>query len=303
MAEVSIIILSWNTKDILSECLDAVKQYCDGTDYEVIVVDNGSTDGSQDMILSRYPQVRLIQNKENSGFAKANNLAMKTCDSSLMLLLNSDALLTEGSLQSLVELAHHQSRAGIIGALLTNPDGSFQASHSPFPNLRQEFLILSGLGRLVKGRWYPSRTAETQIGAQMVDYVEGACLLVRRSALEEVGGLCEDYFMYAEEVDWCFRMKERGWQVWYQPEARVAHYGGASSKNRKTAREGDLYFSRILFFKKHRGNTAAFFLKWMILGFTAIKYAMYKLIWVLSRGKIGRPVIAPASLLERFQGV
>jgi N-acetylglucosaminyl-diphospho-decaprenol L-rhamnosyltransferase len=175
---------------------------------------------------------------------------------------------------------------------LLNPDGSFQASHTPFPTLRQEFLILTGLGRLLYGRWYPSHGPEQDKGPQVVDYVGGACLLVRREAFEDVGGLDEGYFMYAEEVDWCYAVREAGWQVWYQPAAKVIHWGGGSSQDRRPQREGDLYRSRVQFFRKHYGDGAARLLKAQIYALTAVKLVVHRMLRLVSGGRYGRPVVS-----------
>ncbi len=291
MPDVSVIVVNWNTRDLLSDCLDSLVRTAGDIDVEVIVVDNGSTDGSQAMLRSRFPQARLIQNDENVGFAKANNQALAQSQGRYALLLNSDALLRANTLSTLLALAEAQPQADIVGAQLLNADGSFQASHTRFPDLGQEFLILSGLGRLFYGRWYPSCGPEEDKGPQIVDYVEGACLLVRRKAFEGVGGLDEGYFMYAEEVDWCYAMREKGWQVWYQPAATVIHLGGGSSRERPTQREGDLYRSRVQFFRRHYGSMAVRWLKLQIYAFTAIKIAAHTLLRLVSGGRYGRRVI------------
>jgi hypothetical protein len=220
-----------------------------------------------------------------------------------MLLLNSDAELRPDALHALLRLAEAQPRAGIVGARLLNPDDSFQASHSPFPTLWQEFLILTSLGRRLYGRWYPSRGPEVERGPQIVDYVEGACLLVRREAFDEVGGLDEGYFMYAEEVDWCFAMKQHGWQVWYQPEAVVTHHGGASSQHRRAGREADLYRSRVRFFRKHYGDGAALMLKALLYAFTTMKLLAHGALRLVSRNRLGRPVVGLGDLRAALQDV
>ena len=303
MVDLSVIILSWNTCAILEKCLDVLEKFDDGIPFETLVVDNGSTDGSQEMVRSMFPKVSLYQSEENLGFARGNNRGIDLTDGAYVLLLNSDAFLTEGALSALLKIIEQYPQAGIVGAQLVNPDGSFQASHSRFPGLWQEFLILSGLGRFFYGSFYPSRGPEVKKGPQEVDYVEGACLLVRREALENAGKLSEAFFMYAEEVDWCFAMKKAGWEVWYQPDATIIHLGGASSQNRRTSREGDLYRSRVIFFKKNYGPIKAFFLKWMILGSVGIKNMVHGLTRLLSGGKKGRVVIPFRDVLEKMRGV
>jgi len=303
MLDVSIIILNWNTRDQLVKCLDAIGQTVGDLDTEIFVVDNASSDGSQAMVRQRFPHINLIANHENVGFARGNNQAMAVASGRYALLVNSDAFVWPGAIQALVDLADLQPQAGIVGAQLINADGSFQASHTPFPNLWREFLILSGLGRLIYGPWYPSRRPEESKGPQIADYVEGACLLVRRQALEEVGGLDEAYFMYAEEVDWCYTMRAKGWQVWYQPAAKVTHLGGASSQSRRVQREADLYRSRVRFFRKHYGDRAAELLKLQIYTLTAVKIVVHGLLHLVSGRRYSRPVVPLRHLVTHLRRV
>jgi N-acetylglucosaminyl-diphospho-decaprenol L-rhamnosyltransferase len=303
MLDLSIIIVNWNTRQMLADCLKSVETTVKDIAFEVIVVDNGSTDGSQTMLRQQFPNIRLIQNNENVGFAKANNQGMSMSLGRYGLLLNSDALLLDNSVRAMLDLAEAEPQAGVVGAHLLNADGSFQASHTPFPNLWQEFLILSGVGRMLYGRWHPSCGPEEDKGPQKVDYVEGACLLVRRKAFEDIGGLDEGYFMYAEEVDLCYRMQEKGWQVWYQPIAKVMHLGGGSSRNRRPQREGDLYRSRLRFFRKHYGDRAAWLLKLQILSFTAVKIAIHRPLRLISGGRYGRQVVPLRHLTILLRGV
>jgi N-acetylglucosaminyl-diphospho-decaprenol L-rhamnosyltransferase len=299
-AKASIIVVNWNTRQMLADCLSFVETTARGAICEIIVVDNGSTDGSQAMLRSQFPQVSLIQNDRNVGFARANNQALAVSRGRYALLLNSDALLSANALQALLNLAESEPRAGIVGARLLNADGSFQASHTPFPHLWQEFLILSGLGRLFYGRWYPSHGPEEGKGPHVVDYVEGACLLVRREAFEDVGGLDEGYFMYAEEVDWCYAMRKKGWQVWYQPAAAAIHLGGGSSQGRRPQREADLYRSRVRFFQRHYGSGTAWVLKLQIYAFAAIKPVVHGLLRRVSGGRYGRQVVSLRYLVEEL---
>jgi N-acetylglucosaminyl-diphospho-decaprenol L-rhamnosyltransferase len=303
MAELTVIILSWNTRDLLEKCLHSLLSWTSRADFEILVIDNGSSDGSQQMVMKNFPQVQLVENKKNLGFAGGNNQGISLNKSPYVLLLNSDAFTTENALNSLMDLMERQKRAGIVGAQLINLDGSFQASYSKFPGLWQEFLILSGLGRFFRGRYYPSHGPETENGPKIVDYVEGACLLARREAIEQAGALSEEFFMYAEEVDWCFTMKEFGWQVWYQPAAKIIHLGGASSHNRQTEREGDLYRSRVIFFRKHYGRVKAFLLKGMIIYFVGVKNIFHSVLLFISRGQKGRNVIPLRKLREKLRGV
>lgn len=298
MPDLSIIIVNWNTRDLLPDCLDSILNSKPRVDCDIILVDNHSTDGSQTMVRERYPQVQLIENGENVGFARANNLGVRACSAPFVLLLNSDARLAPDALEVLITWIKSQPQAGLVGGCLLNPDGSFQASYTSFPGLWQEFLILSGLGRLLFGRWYPSRGPGEGRPPRKVDYVEGACMLVRKDAYQVVGGLDETYFMYAEDVELCHAMRTHGWQVWYHPDARIVHLGGGSSRHRKPQREADLYRSRIQFFEKHYGKFAASSLRLLILVMTGIKIAVHGVLRWASRGRYGRQVVSWADLLR-----
>lgn len=303
MPDISIIIINWNTRDLLAACLRSVYQTTRDLDLEIIVVDNGSRDDSCEMVRREFPLVRLMVNSENVGFARANNQAARAAQGQYIFLLNSDAELQTDSLQIMLALVKNEPKAGIVGAHLLNSDGSFQASHTPFPTLWREFLILTGFGRAFYGRWFPSRGPELAKGPQPVDYVEGAALLIHRDIYLQHNGLDEGYFMYAEEVDLCYSFRKAGWQVWYHPEARILHHGGGSSLNRRTQREGDLYRSRVRFFRKQYGNRAANLLKLQIYILTAVKLVSHKFLRLLSFGHHSRPIISLRDLAGQLKGV
>ncbi len=291
-ADISIVIPAWNTCELLAVCLDAVAQTSDSLAVETIVVDNASTDDTAAVLGERYPSVRLIRSDKNVGFAGAANRGAAVSAGRYLLFLNSDARLLPRALAALHALAEAQARAGVVGAQLLNPDGSFQASHARFPTLSQEFLILSGLGRLLYGRAYPSHAAHEERGPQPVDWVSGACLLVRRAAFDALGGFDTGYFMYAEEVDLCYRMRSAGWQTWYEPAAHVLHIGGASSSGHHPAeREAALSCGRVRFFRTHYGDAAAARLQLLIYCFTAVKIVIHGCLSRLSAGRYGRRVI------------
>jgi GT2 family glycosyltransferase len=302
MFDVSVIVVNWNTRQLLRDCIESILAHPDGYAVEIVVVDNHSTDGSVEMVREQYPAVHLIANAENTGFARANNQGVRAASGRYVLLLNSDAMLTAGALRSLMTLAESNARIGMVGARLVNADGSFQASFTRIPTLRQELLILSGIGRLLYGRYYPSHGPEEGAGPQPAGYVEGACMLAPRSAYLEVGGLDEGYFMYAEDVDLCYALQRAGWQVWYQPAAQVIHLGSASSKNRRPQREADLYRSRVRFFRKNYGNTSAGLLKAIIFFFTIIKMTAHRLLRLVSGGRLGRPVVGMRQLFSTLKG-
>ena len=300
---ISIIILSYNTRQLLDDCLEHIYRNTNDLNIEIIVVDNNSSDDSVLMVKEKYPEVRLIENKYNVGFAKGNNQGFQLCKGEYVLLLNSDALITPGSIKSLLNLIETRPKAGIVGARLINLDGTFQASHTPFPTLWQELLILSTLGRKIYHSSFPSKGPEIERGSQIVDYVEGACMLIRRQAYIDTGGLDETFFMYSEDVEICYKAKEKGWEVWYEPVSAIIHLGGASSKTRKPRREADLYCSRVYFFRSHYGNNQARLLKIMILLFLVFKIPFNKILSLISKGKYGRPVVSWDYLFNKFKGI
>jgi N-acetylglucosaminyl-diphospho-decaprenol L-rhamnosyltransferase len=205
--------------------------------------------------------------------------------------LNSDTRVLPDSVDRALAFMDENPRVGIVGVRLLNGDGTFQASFTPFPNLWQEFLILSRLGRWLVRPSYPSLGPQVEQGPQRVrGYMEGACLVARGEAVSQVGGLDESIFMYAEEVDWCFRFHQADWELWYLPQAPIVHYGGQSSRKRQGRMEAELYRSRVLFFHKHRSQVEAWCLVGMVYGATAIKMALHGMLRLLTGGRKGRTV-------------
>lgn len=290
--DLSIIIVNWNTRDLLAQCLRSVYDAVSNSNFEIIVVDNASADGSPAMLRMQFPQVQLIENRENVGFARANNQAIKRCRGRYVLLLNSDTQVLADSLDKTVRFMDEHPRAGIAGVRLLNPDGTFQASYTPFPTLGREFLMLTGLGRLLVRPTFPSCEPQTEIGAQKINgYVEGAYLMARREPVDQVGELDERIFMYADEVDWCYRFAQAGWEVWYLPDVAIVHYGGQSSKQRQGRMEAELYRSRVYLFHKHYGLVEAQLLRLLIYLITPVKWAIHQVVRFLSGGRKGRNVV------------
>jgi len=289
--DLSVIIVNWNTRDLLAGCLQSLHDTTRELSFEVWVVDNASSDGSVAMVRERFPQTHIIANSENVGFVRANNQALARCQGRYVLLLNSDTKALPGSLDKAIRFMDSHPRAGLAGVRLLNADGSFQASYTVFPNLWREFLILTSLGRRLIRPEYPSHGPQADKGPRKIaGYMEGAFLLARREALDEIGGLDERIFMYAEDVDWCYRFFQAGWEVWYLPDAPIVHYGGQSSKKRRSRMEAELYRSRVYFFEKHYGKATAFGLKILIYTLTLPKILFHRLLRYVTRGRKGRIV-------------
>lgn len=244
--DVSIIIVSWNTRDTLDQCLGSHYESQNSALCEVIVVDNASTDGSADMVRQRYPQVRLVEESANAGFARANNRALAEAVGRYVVLLNSDTVVLGDAIGALVRFADGHPDVGIVGPCLLNADGTLQPSWARFPTLYDEW---TGKPARLRTR-LPTSDGTT---AFEVGWVSGACLLIRRATLEQIGPLDERFFMYSEDVDWCHRAKRGGWRVCYYPAARIVHLGGQSSRRAATRANCDLWWSKVLLAAKHRG--------------------------------------------------
>ena len=232
------------------DCLDSIYKTVTDIDREVYVVDNNSTDGSQSAVKKGFPEVKLIENETNTGFAHANNQAIRIMKGRFALLLNSDAVLKEGAIEKLLAFMARTQRAGIAGVQLLNDDGSRQNSIDNFPSIETEIFNKSILRLLFPGK-YPSKNSNYQ-GPTEVDSVIGACMIVRKEAIEEVGVLDEDYFVFLEETDWCFRMYKKGWKIFHVPDAEVFHLSGHSKKRTPWRSQIEFYMSLYKFFKKNR---------------------------------------------------
>jgi GT2 family glycosyltransferase len=255
----SFVLVNWNTKDLILGALRSIVDTVHGYTYEIFVVDNGSRDGSPEAIAEAFPQVRLMCNDTNHGFARAVNQALAQAMGGYIMLLNSDARLLEGAVQALVAFMEETSDVGIAGGQLINADGSRQNSIAPFPSLATELLNKRLLRTLFPHR-YPGKE-RNYFRPIDVDSVVGACLIVRHQAIEEVGYLDEGYFFFMEETDWCLRMKEKGWRVSFVPEAHILHLQGSTVDRAKTEARIEYYRSRYRLFATWRGRTMTILLK------------------------------------------
>lgn len=254
--DVSIIIVNWNTRDALRSCLQSIYRQAGEISFNVVVIDNASTDGSAEMVKAQFPQVTLIENMENRGFASANNQGITTAKGRYVLLLNSDTIVLNRAIAKMVSFADDNPEAGIVGCRVLNPDKSLQRTCFMFPSILNMLLSSSYLYKIFPRSRIFARERMTwwdRSDVQEVDVVTGCCMLARREAIEHVGLMDERFFMYGEETDWCYRFKKAGYKVLFTPGAEIIHLGGESSKQAtmQTAllRRG----SRLLFFKKHKG--------------------------------------------------
>jgi len=249
--DISIIIVNWNTRDLLQSCLESVLRTIRDISYEIIVVDNASRDGSVAMLQDKYPQVRLIQNEENRGFGAANNQGMRIMVGRYALLANSDTVLTENAVHELYAFMETHPEAAMACGQLLNADRSKQNSVAGFPDLLTLLTNTSLLEYLFPNR-YPSKRYNHDKPIE-VDSCIGACLLVRKKAIDDVGMLDERYFFFFEETDWAYQMKEAGWKVFHVPTAFIYHLQGQSI-GRDIQSRVEYYRSRYQFFLKWKSR-------------------------------------------------
>jgi N-acetylglucosaminyl-diphospho-decaprenol L-rhamnosyltransferase len=277
----SIVIVNWNTRDLLEQCLRSVFMHPPQGDFEVWVVDNASNDGSREMVQERFPSVHLLANNNNPGFAHANNQAIRQTCGKYILLLNPDTVVLPGALERLVKFMDETPDAGGAGSRLLNPDRTLQVSCYPRPTLFREFWRMFHLDAIHHLGTYPMRQWSLETN-QEVDVLMGACLILRCETFTQVGYLDEDYFIYSEEVDLCYRVQQAGWRLYWVPQAQVIHYGGQSTQLVAQEMFLRLYQGKVLYFRKHYGGLAA---------------QIYKLI--LYAASLWRLVLTPLVILEK----
>jgi len=256
MLDVSVIIVNWNTKELLKKCLASVYEQKKNINYEVIAVDNGSTDGSVEMVKDEFPEVSIIENSKNRGFAAANNQGIKIAKGRYVLLLNSDTVVLDNAVAKCVLFADAYPDAAIVGCRVLNPDKTLQPTCFMFPSILNMLLSTSYLYKLFPKSRFFGRERMTwwkRDDVREVDVVTGCFMLVRREAIEQVGAMDEGFFMYGEETDWCYRFKRAGWKTLFTPSAEIIHLHGASTKQVKPLMTLQLRGSILFFLKKHKG--------------------------------------------------
>ncbi len=247
----SIVIINWNTKDLLSRCLSSISVGAKKISYEIFVVDNGSSDGSQGMVQTSFPEVHLIANTENRGFGYANNQAFRKAQGRYFFCLNSDAYLSENSLDELVSYLDQHPSIGMAVPQLLCENGDSQPSLSVIPDLLYE-LAGPSLRALFPQRYYGDKFKPKE--PVSVQSLSGAAFLIRKAMADQIGIYDEDYFFYYEETDWCFRTKKAGWEIFFLPQIHVYHGRGKSTKSYKFEVRIEYWRSRYLFFKKNHSR-------------------------------------------------
>lgn len=276
----SIIVVNWNTRDLLAQCLESIYANPPRGEFEIIVVDNGSEDGSVAMVRNQFPMVFLIENKHNSGFATANNQAIRCAHGQNVLLLNPDTVVMPDALDALIQFIENTPIAGAAGSMLLNPDGTLQHSCHPAPTLGRELWRLFHLDALHPLALYPMNRWPIDL-PRAVDTVQGASIIVRREMVDEVGVFDDSFFMYSEEVDWCLRIRRAGWQIYWVPGSRVVHYGGQSTRQVATAMFLQLYRAKVQYFRKHYGKLYGLLYKVELLIASIVRIFLISFMWLL----------------------
>ncbi len=295
--DLSVVVASFNTRDLLAACLGTLQQATGALRAEVVVVDNSSSDGSAAMVASRFPDVRLLRNTTNEGFAKANNRAMRESRGRFVLLLNPDTLIPSDTIEPLVRFLEAHPKVGMAGCRVERVDGRLdEACKRGFPT------PLAALGRFLGlDRLFPNhpvlggyrKVAADPAGRYEVDSLVGAFMLVRRETIDDVGGLDENFFMFGEDVDWCYRVKRKDWQVYYVGDYRVVHHKGGSTRKVPQRMNWHFHRSMFLFHRKHLVDRYPFFVNWLVYAGITLRFALKSAWSVLT------PVRTPAQLDEK----
>ena len=300
--KLSVIILCWNDRKVVEDCLQSIYSKTHSTRFEVIVSDNGSTDGSVEFIRGSYPQVHVIENGRNLRFAKANNVGIRASRGEYVLILNPDTIIHDGTLDRMIGFAEEHPEVGAFGCRVLNADGSYQVSARPFASFKCEWiaaLYLRWLGR-VNGWFtsdgYPGWRGTTQ---RQVDWVSGCFILVRGDVLKSIGGFDEQFFYYYEDMDLCRRIGQAGKPIVYVPDATITHLGGQSTKGRFSPLPFilDSQITRYLYYYKYYGRSGVRRARWIT--FVSV------LLRLLGLGlkQLVRPTEAVRKRLEVLRGV
>ena len=293
--DVSIVVVSYNGRTVLARCLEAIRAASAGLVSETIVVDNASRDGSAELVAARFPEMRSIANRDNVGFGRANNQAFVVARGRYLLLLNPDTEAEPDAIRALVRFAHANPRAGVVGGRLAYPDGRHQHSAFRFPDWQQALLgffdNVVPLDSRPNGRYAPARYERPFVAEHLL----GACLLIRREALDQVGAFDPRYFMYFEETDLCARMRKAGWLNLYTPDARVRHISAGTTTAVKEQMSVQFHRSQAIFYRDHRGLAGYATLKAIV--WVGIGYRLARSVRAYARGRIGA-----ALLRERLVG-
>jgi GT2 family glycosyltransferase len=283
--DLSIVVASYNTRDLLRACLATLRGATRAVSAEVIVVDNSSQDGTPAMVAAEFPEVTLIANPTNDGFARANNRALKNTRGRFVLLLNPDTLVPPDTIDPLVAFLSDHPKVGLVGCRVDRPDGRLdEACKRSFPTPWSALMRFLALDRLLGRKGSYRRLGDDPAGRYEVDAVVGAFMLLRRETLEDVGGLDEDYFMFGEDLDWCYRVKQRDWKIYYVGDKSIVHHKGAATRQVPHKMNWHFHRAMFLFHRKHLVDRYPFFVNWLVYTGITLRYALRSAWGLLVRG-------------------
>jgi GT2 family glycosyltransferase len=257
MVDVSIIIVNWNTRELLQGCLRSIYKQTRDINYEIIVVDNASTEGSVEMVKKKFPQVILVENSQNLGFARANNIGIRSSKGRYICLINSDVIVLDDCIKNLMSFMDEHPATGMIGPRILNPDRTFQPSCRHLPTIWNNLCQSLGLNHLFpKSPFFSYWIMDywNHDSVRSVDALSGCFWMVRRKSLNEVGLLDEDFFIYGEDLDWCRRSHQVGWDIVFYPMAEAIHIGAASSNNTPIRFYLEMQKADLQYWRKHHGK-------------------------------------------------
>jgi len=267
--DLTVSIVNTNNRDLLRECLRSLFEGTRRISLEVYVVDNGCTDGSAEMVEREFPQAHLIRNPRRLRFCANHNQVLRQGQGRYLLILNEDTVVPPGTFDDMVAFMDAHPQAGAAGVTVLNPDGTLQVSYADFPTLFSRFVLALSLNRFVRSGLYPYYPLPEDRQPIEVDWTSGACLLVRQEAMAQAGLMDEEFLIYDEETDWCYRIKKAGWNIYYLPGVSIYHYQGKATSQARPRRRFRINRSALLFFRRHYGWLRTLGLR-MILLFTSL---------------------------------
>jgi GT2 family glycosyltransferase len=307
--DVSVVIVSWNTRDILRGCLRSVFEQTQDVSFKVIVVDNNSHDGSAEMVRAEFPTVKLISNAKNRGFAAACNQGMQAGSARYILLLNPDTVVLDDAISRCVRYADLQPDVGVVGCQVLENENRITPTGFSFPSPLNVFLALSGLSRAFPhsrlfGR--PELSWWDRHSERDVDVVTGMFMLVRREAIAQVGLMDEAYFVYSEEADWCYRFSQAGWRRVFTPSARIVHLDGGAKSTKQASKKMfvQLQKSAMIYHRKNLGLASSWLLKLIYIASNFVRMIAWFILSVVNRDSRNwhRSAAARAALVYHFTG-
>ncbi|WP_409344209.1 glycosyltransferase family 2 protein [Paenibacillus sp. MBLB4367] len=276
--DVSVLILNYNTRELTLQAIRSVRQSVTDFAYEIVLVDNASTDGAVEAVRREFPDVAVIVNDENVGFARANNQAIRVAEGRYVLLLNSDTVVQTDTLDIMIRHMDEQPEVGASGCKVVLPNGTLdKACLRGFPTPEASFYYAFGFSKLFPGNPRFSQYQLNHLNPDLphrIDCLVGAFMLVRREAIEQVGVLDETFFMYGEDIDWCYRIKEAGWDISYYPLTRIIHYKGASSRRKPAKIIYEFYRAMWVFHQKHYRKKYAKVVNFSVFAGISLKFAL-----------------------------